>query len=141
MARQTVTTTPTVVSPWNFFQERYRSDPWKLLVCTMLLNQTPGRQVEKVHVDFFRRWPTPEVASAADPHEMALMLRPLGFQNRRSTNIIRMSSAYRGKWTRPEELPGIGKYGADSYRIFVDGVLVEPDDKELKRYVDWARTR
>jgi len=39
------------------------------------------------------------------------------------------------------DLPGIGKYGSDSYRIFVRGELdVRPTDKELRKYLEWQKT-
>lgn len=73
---------------------------------------------------------------------MAEMLQSLGLQNRRSEMIIRMSRAFTG-WLPSQDvrgLPGIGKYAADSYNMFVRGDLVEDvADKELRKYVAWAR--
>lgn len=38
------------------------------------------------------------------------------------------------------DMHGIGKYGADSYNMFVRGYLVEDvKDKELKNYVSWVK--
>ncbi|XP_075218864.1 uncharacterized protein LOC142323291 isoform X2 [Lycorma delicatula] len=43
------------------------------------------------------------------------------------------------KWTYPEELHGIGKYGNDSYRIFCvnEWRHVTPDDHKLNLYKNW----
>lgn len=42
----------------------------------------------------------------------------------------------------PLELYGIGKYGADSFNMFVKGYLVQDaKDKELRKYVEWVRGR
>jgi hypothetical protein len=43
------------------------------------------------------------------------------------------------QWRDPTELYGIGKYGADAYRMFCRGAWrdVAPDDKDLRRYRDW----
>lgn len=135
--------TPLEMSPYRYFQERYRDDPWRLLVVVMMLNQTSGKQVERVHGDFFRLWPTAEVAANGDQEAMAVVLRPLGFYNRRSKQIIKMSAVFiQRKWQKSYELPGIGKYGADSYTIFIEGLLIDDvEDKELKRYVKWAKER
>ncbi len=51
-----------------------------------------------------------------------------------------MSKAFIDGFTDPLELPGIGKYGADSYNMFVGGEIVDDvKDKELRNYVAWAR--
>jgi hypothetical protein len=64
-------------------------------------------------------------------------------QKVRTKRIRAMSSAYLS-WDGddPTDLPGIGKYGSDSYRIFISRELLEDvEDKELRRYVQWAKNR
>ncbi len=40
-----------------------------------------------------------------------------------------------------ESLHGIGKYAADSWKIFVDREIVDDvQDKELVNYVNWAKS-
>ena len=78
--------------------------------------------------------------STADPSEVELLVTYLGLQRRRSQALIRMSTAYACWWDGrdPTDLPGIGRYGADSYRIFIRGELdVQPTDKELRKYLEW----
>ena len=43
------------------------------------------------------------------------------------------------KWKYPIELHGIGKYGNDSYKIFVLGEWkdTKPNDKMLNKYHAW----
>ena len=108
----------------------------------MFLNQTSRKQVDQVRDEFFSRWPDPETAAKADPEEMASVIQSLGFRNRRSRSIIRMSIEYQGQWKRPIELHGIGQYAQDSYDIFVLGKLniKNPSDKVLKKYLAWAKT-
>ena len=45
------------------------------------------------------------------------------------------------QWDHPEQLHGIGKYAADAYFIFCLGRWreVRPDDKDLKRYLEWLK--
>ena len=47
------------------------------------------------------------------------------------------------KWKYPIELHGIGKYGNDSYKIFVLGEWKEtkPNDKMLNKYHAWHLKR
>lgn len=131
------------VSPYNLFQERYRSDPWKLLCCTICLNLCTGKVFETVHVDLFSLWDTPYEMAVADAIDLETLLSPLGLQRRRARNLIRMSTAFAFLWDGrdPMDLPGIGKYGSDSYRIFVRGELGIPvEDKELRKYLEWKRS-
>ena len=106
-----------------------------------MLNQTSFKQVRPIIWNFFERFPTPDDLAVADHDELAGMLRSLGFYNRRAQRLVRFASEFvTGDWERPEELHGIGKYGADSYNIFVLGQLdeVEPTDKKLLAYKAWA---
>lgn len=121
-------------------QEFLRDEPWKLLVACIMLNQTSAKQVHGLINEFFERWPNYFEAAAAKVEEMAVFIKPLGLHNRRAKLIIDMSTAYMvHDWGDVEELPGVGKYAADSYRIFCEGYLVEDvKDKELLNYVKWA---
>lgn len=128
------------ISPLNLFQERYSHDPWKLLCCTICLNLCTGKVFETVHEDLFSLWDSAYEMSQADAIDLETLLSPLGLQRRRAKSIIRMSTAYAFLWDGkdPDDLPGIGKYGADSYKIFVRRETgVQPQDKELKKYLAW----
>ncbi len=130
------------MSPLRLFQERYAHDPWKLLCCTICLNLCSGRSLESIHERLFSLWGTPTEMALADAIDLETLLSPLGLQRRRAKSLIRMSTAYAFLWDgcNPDDLPGIGKYGSDSYRIFVRGELCIPvEDKELRKYLEWTR--
>jgi endonuclease III len=79
----------------------------------------------------------------ADALDLETLLTPLGLQRRRARSLIRMSTAYAFLWDGkdPMDLPGIGKYGSDSYRIFVRGELgIQVEDKELRKYLEWIKS-
>ena len=126
-------------SPYNLLQELYYPDSWKIMVCCMFLNQTNRKQVDKIRDIFFEKYPSALKTSTADSSIMSIMLQPLGFQNRRTNNIIKMSRAFlEGSWKKPSDLPGVGKYAEDSYKIFMNHDLtVEPNDKILNKYMEW----
>jgi len=129
-------------SPYNLLQEIYWPDEWKILICCMFLNQTGRKQVDAVRVSFFKKWPNAKKAAKADPGEMKEMIRSLGFVNRRTISIIKMSQDFIEKdWKEPKELYGIGQYGQDSYDIFVRGNIriKNPSDHVLKMYLKWAK--
>ena len=108
-------------SPYNLLQEIY-TDPWQMMICCIFLNQTSRKQVDGIRDEFFKLWPNPNKAAKADPEKMKSIIKSLGFVNRRTHSIIRMSQDFITKdWTEPKELFGIGQYGQDSYDIFVRG--------------------
>lgn len=128
-------------SPYLLLQEIYNEHPWRVLVCCIMLNCTSRKQVDRVREEFFKRYPTPSSAITADPNEMAELIAPLGFKNKRTITIQRFSSDWLTlDWKEPKELYGIGKYAQDSWDIFYKGDLsVEPTDGVLGKYLIWAR--
>jgi methyl-CpG-binding domain protein 4 len=130
-------------SPYLLLQEIYHEHPWRMLVCCIFLNCTSRKQVDRVRDRFFELYPSPKEAVAADPEEMASILAPLGFRNRRTQTLIRFSTSWLTPgWSEPKELYGIGKYGQDSWEIFQkDNLEVESTDGVLNKYLDWARTQ
>lgn len=100
-----------------------------------MLNQTSNLQVRRVIYRFFERWPTPESIVAEDPKIVSEEIKSLGFRNRRTETIQRFSSAWI-KGGDPLKMPGIGKYAADSYKIFIlNDRTVSPTDKILQAYL------
>lgn len=132
-------------------QENYRDDPWGLLVGCILFNMVHGTKALPVLENFLKIWPNARRFLDEQPlsEEIVVsMFRPLGFHHRRYDRIIRMSIDFLD--LRPDlnqgvdilRLHGIGKYAADSFNIFCRGELTEDvQDKELRRYVEWAKTR
>jgi methyl-CpG-binding domain protein 4 len=126
-------------SPYNLLQEIYIKDKWKILVCNIFLNQTTRKQVDMIRDEFFDRWPNAKAASEADPDEMRDVIKILGFGNKRSRTIIRMSEEFHTiEWKNPKELHGLGQYAQDSWDIFINGkIKIKPTDKVLKKYLKW----
>ena len=123
-------------------QDEFKEDPWKMLVCCVLLNRTKGTTVKKIIYALFEKYPYAYAMSQADPSELAELLRPLGFQNRRAKTLIKLSEkcCSAGWKDRVDELPGGGKYAVDSWEIFQKGSLdIEVEDKELRKYLEDRR--
>lgn len=126
------------VSPFRLLQEIYHPDTWKILVCTIMLNQTTGTQVHAVIKEMFRRWPNAKAMANADKRELQRLIKPCGLWKVRSERLIRFSQEFIWKdWVEPKELYGIGQYAQHSFEIFVKGLKIRPQDKELKKYVQW----
>uniref|UniRef100_A0A3Q3NNR3 Methyl-CpG-binding domain protein 4 n=1 Tax=Mastacembelus armatus TaxID=205130 RepID=A0A3Q3NNR3_9TELE len=127
-------------SPFSLIQETLFHDPWKLLVATIFLNRTSGKMAIPILWQFFERYPSAEVARAADWKPMSELMKPLGLYELRAKALIRFSDEYLTKqWRYPIELHGIGKYGNDSYRIFCveEWRQVTPEDHKLNKYHAW----
>ncbi|KAI9359638.1 DNA glycosylase [Zopfochytrium polystomum] len=121
-----------------------------VLVATVFLNKTSWRQARDPLWAFLAAYPTPEACCGASAGVIEELLRPLGLQSLRAVRLIELSSAFirNPRFEDPAaELPGIGQYGSDSWKLFCserdthwqgaagDGVA----DKALRWYVEWRR--
>lgn len=134
-------------SPYSLIQEDvWSSAPesgWLVLVVCMMLNCTSRKQVEKVLPEFRQRWPTPESFVNVDSREVAVVIRSLGFANRRAANLQKMTACYLSlDWDHAEAPPGVGPYAAASWEIFCAGAvpIERPKDGALGRYWRWLVT-
>ncbi|KAK1663695.1 hypothetical protein QYE76_051854 [Lolium multiflorum] len=128
---------PPPCSTHNLLQEKYASDPWKVIVICMLLNLTQGKQVKNIIEGFFECYPDAHSAINADPEKMEGYLACLGLQHVKTTRIQKFSKEYVEKeWTYITQLCGVGKYAADAYAIFCAGRAIEvaPKDHKLVDY-------
>lgn len=119
-------------------QQEFQHNPYQMLIGCIMLNQTGNKNVRKVIYSFFDKWPSPELVLSADENEIREHIRTLGFCNVRTNRIIRFSHEYiNKKFSKANELYGIGKYADDSYEIFIKGnTNVQPTDKILIRYLN-----
>lgn len=120
-------------------QERFKEEPFKLLIGCILCNQTKGSHALPVLKKLFESYPTIELLSDSVYDDLVKILRPLGFQNRRAITLIKFSKAWITTLENDylDDLPGVGKYAVDSYRLFVhNDWSIQPEDKELIAYMN-----
>jgi endonuclease III len=159
----------TIASPLGLLEELFGTDPWRLLLSTILLNRTRRIQVDVVMYHFLQRWSTPEtVATIIDDatiQEMTRCIAPLGIKHRRAKGIVQFSQDYLRLIHRKEQqieerypssnlpvefqltrrellkLYHCGDYAADAYQIFIqrDWETIHPKDHALRAYVEWKR--
>ena len=123
----------------RLLQDIYKNDPWKMLVCCIMLNLTTRKQVDKVRYKLFKKYPKPQDMSVADYEELSELLMPLGMQYKRAATLMRFSKEYIEGFADPIDLYGIGKYAKDSWEIFQNNNLnVRPNDKVLNLYLATA---
>jgi len=121
----------------RLIQEDFTHNPWKMLVCCILLNQTSNVQVRKVLDDLFNLIPNPPSAVSADPVKIESVIRSTGFSKIKTDRIQRLSSMWLSGFSSVSQLPGVGKYASDSWEIFVNKNLdVCPTDKKLIAYLE-----
>jgi len=111
---------------------------WQHMVAVICLNQTYRKQVKWVLPQLFARYPTPAKFLAGRRATQERILKPLGMWRVRTARIRKMTQEFLD-WDLNDanDLHGIGKYGADSYKIFFKGVIPnDVQDKELKKYVE-----
>jgi len=130
----------------QLLQLRYLDDPWKVLVCCVLLNRTQRAQVDRMIDQLFDDYPSADVMAHAKLSDLYRLLKPLGFNRTRAERLVALAELYvkskkRERLLTREEvsaLPGIGAYGLDCYRLLVLGDTdLDPGDKELKRWARW----
>jgi endonuclease III len=117
-------------------QEDYLDNPWKMMVCCILLNQTNNKQVRPILSSVFELIPNPLSAIGCDPERLAAVIKTTGFQNVKASRIIKLSQKWVGGFNDAIDLPGIGRYGRDSWEIFVNGnANIDVTDKKLDAYL------
>lgn len=132
----------------QLLQEKYCDDPWKMLVCCVLLNQTTRAQVDSVEEKLFEQWPDPESLAVADLTDLYETIKSTGFGWVKSDRLKKLSRSW-AEFVVDEmrlptanevmSLPGCGRYAVDSYRVFVDRQHVHSSavtDKEIKAYLE-----
>jgi methyl-CpG-binding domain protein 4 len=119
-------------------QEEYLDDPWKMMVCCILLNQTNNKQVRPILSSLFNLIPDPESAIRCNPESIAAVIKTTGFQNVKSSRIIKLSQKWISGFQDVRDLPGIGQYGKDSWEIFINRNLsIQTKDKKLLAYLSF----
>ena len=118
-------------------QEDYLNNHWRMMVCCILLNQTNNKQVRPILSSVFELIPNPLSAIGCDPERLAAVIKTTGFQNVKASRIKQLSQKWQEGFSDVTELPGIGKYGKESWEIFVNKNLsITPTDKKLSAYIE-----
>jgi len=115
--------------PW-----RRTTDPYRILVSEIMLQQTQVDRVVPRYLRFLERWPTVEALAATTTADVILEWQGLGY-NRRAVNLHRAARAV-AEHGWPEdltELPGVGPYTAAAIANFAFGRDVLPVDVNIRR--------
>lgn len=132
--------------------ELVHSNPFQLLIATILSAQTTDRSVNLITPELFRRYPTAADLAAADPAEVQKLIKPTGFFRAKTQRIIAASrkliELFGGEVPpRMEDLvllPGIGRKTANvvlGAGFGIPGFAVDTHVTRLTRLLGLASTR
>jgi endonuclease III len=127
---------------YRLIQEDYTNDPWKILVCAILVRRCRGSVAKAMARILFKWHPTAEDFMVMhDAEKIFALLQPLGFGRVRTEGIIQLTKAY-VELDDPYSLldiaalPQVGNYALESYTIFILGETnILPEDVVLQRYL------
>ena len=97
------------------------TSPYQLIVATILSAQCTDKRVNMVTPELFRRYPTPEALSAADPADVEEIIKSTGFFRAKTKSLIGMATGvterHAGEIPREMDalvaLPGVGRKTAN----------------------------
>lgn len=138
------------MSPYETRQELYRDNPFQFLMICFMLNQTSHKQVDQVREAFFEKYPDALSLQTAEESDVASIIRPLGFYNKRAKSWKRFAHEWNlllDKYDNSlppvqeiEKLHGVGKYALDSWKVFqLYQYDIPVEDHVLNWYVEWAK--
>ena len=106
------------------------------MISCILLNQTSNQQVRPVITKFFDVFPTPNSLNESHITDISEILKSTGFQNIKAKRILDFTKAWNSGERDPNKFPGIGPYGRDAWKIFIEEKIdFVPADKKLSAYL------
>lgn len=129
---------------FNIYGEDYpfrrTGDPYRLLVCEILLRKTTAKQVSRVYDEFFVKFSTIDSLASASIEEIIRVIKPLGIWNRAyDLNEIAKSIVKDNKGNIPNDMAiltsmkGIGRYIANCVLACSYGENVPMVDSNVER--------
>lgn len=118
------------------------TDPWAILVCEVMSQQTPVARVLPQWQRWMERWPTPRDLAAASPADVIVAWDRLGYP-RRALRLrecaVAVVERFAGVLPRDRDellsLPGIGPYTADAIIAFAHRERSTVLDTNIRRVI------
>lgn len=129
----------------------HHSNPWELLVATILSAQSTDKRVNMVTPDLFRKYPTIADFANVSQAELAQDIRSTGFFNNKSKSVIgaaqKILSDFGGEVPREMEdlltLPGVARKTANVVRGtafgLASGVVVDTHVQRISHRLDLTK--
>ena len=121
--------------------ELHYSNPYQLLVATVLSAQSTDRRVNEVTPALFEHYPDAKALAAIQPEQLEPLIRPTGFFRSKSRSLVGLARAlverHRGEVPATMEaltqLPGVGRKTANVVLGHALGVPGLPVDRHVLR--------
>ena len=125
------------------------TNPFELLVATVLSAQTTDKRVNAVTPTLFAAYPDPRAMAAADREKLEQIIGPLGFFRAKTESLLKLSAALverydgevPGKLDQLVTLPGVGRKTANvvlGNAFGVPGITVDTHFGRLARRFGWT---
>lgn len=125
------------------------SDPFELLVATVMSAQTTDRRVNAVTPTLFARYPDATAMAGADRAEVEEIIRSTGFYRAKTESVLKLSAALverfdgqvPGRLQDLVTLPGVGRKTANvvlGNAFDVPGITVDTHFARLVRRLGWV---
>lgn len=126
------------------------TNPYELLVATILSAQTTDRRVNMVTPTLFAKYPTPADLAEADPEDVEQIIASTGFYRNKTKSIVGMAKgvvdqfggAVPGRMRDLVKLPGVGRKTANvvlGNAFDVPGLTVDTHFQRLVSRFGWTQ--
>jgi endonuclease-3 len=129
-----------------------RHSPYRVLIATVLSHRTKDEVTDVASKRLFDRFPRPEDLAGAEPKEVASLIRPVGFYNRKAEGVVQIAKELIERFGGqvPEDLeamctlPSVGRKTANV--VLVNGfgtpaVAVDTHVHRISNRLGWVRTK
>jgi endonuclease-3 len=129
-----------------------RHSPFRVLVATVLSHRTKDEVTDAASRRLFGRFPTPAALAAADPAEVAPLIKPVGFYNQKSKAVVAIARELIERFggeVPPDidlmcTLPSVGRKTANV--VLVNGfgtpaVAVDTHVHRISNRLGWVKTK
>jgi endonuclease-3 len=125
------------------------TSPYQLLIATVLSAQTTDKRVNLTTPALFAKYPGPAELAAANPEDVAEMLRPTGFFNAKTKSVMGLAAELRDRFDGEvprtldelDTLPGVGRKTANvvlGNAFGIPGITVDTHFGRLARRFGWT---
>ena len=122
-------------------QDAEDGDPFKILIGTILSHRTKDENTSRATENLFSRYKTPSELANADPKTVRKLIRPSGFYNMKTRNIIKASqqvvSEFGGRGPDNEEdllkIHSVGRKTANCVLVYAFNKPAIPVDTHVHR--------
>ncbi len=122
-------------------REAEQSDPFKVLIGTILSHRTRDEQTTLAVDNLFRKYRTVEELATADESEVKNLIRPVGFYNVKARNVIRAAKQVRDQFggVVPDtledllEIHAVGRKTANCVLVYAYNKPAIPVDTHVHR--------